>query len=188
MNETDVQDFWQHHPCGEAQVGGLARFRSDYETFFREYDQYRYDREGHILACLDNVDFEGKRTLEIGLGQGADSEQIIRRGAKWSGVDLTAESINRVGIRLELKGLPFEDLVQGSVLELPFEDNSFDLVFRHGVLHHVPDIQRAQKEIRRVLKPGGVLIAMLYAKYFLELFALYIDSQTAWADSGLRST
>jgi len=168
MNEADVQDFWQHHPCDETQVGGLANFRGDYETFFKQCDQFRYNEEGHILACLDKIDFADKQTLEIGLGQGADSEQIIRRGAKWSGVDLTAESIDRVGVRFELKDLPFENLVQGSVLDLPFEDNSFDLVFSHGVLHHVPDIQRAQKEIRRVLKPEGVLIAMLYAKYSLN--------------------
>lgn len=168
MNETDVQDFWQHHPCGDMQVGGLAKFRSNYETFFKEYDEFRYKKEGHILKCLDNIDFGDRQTLDIGLGQGADAEQIIRRGARWSGVDLTAESIERVQVRLDLKELPYENLVQGSVLELPFEDNSFDIVFSHGVLHHVPDIQRAQKEIRRVLRPDGILVAMLYAKYSLN--------------------
>jgi len=168
MNQNDVQNFWQHHPCGESFVGGLDSFRSDYEKFFEEYDQFRYDKEGHILKCLDNIDFADKQTLEIGLGQGADSEQIIRRGAKWSGIDLTAESIDRVRVRLKLKDLAFENLVHGSVLDLPFEDNSFDIVFSHGVLHHVPDIQRAQEEIWRVLMPEGVLIAMLYAKYSLN--------------------
>lgn len=168
MNQNDVRTFWQHHPCGELFVGGLDSFRSDYEKFFEEYDQFRYGTEGHILKCLDNIDFADKQTLEIGLGQGADSEQIIRRNAKWSGIDLTAESINRVRVRLELKNLAFEKLVHGSVLDLPFEDNSFDVVYSHGVLHHVPDIQRAQEEIWRVLKPDGMLVAMLYAKYSLN--------------------
>lgn len=41
-------------------------------------------------------------------------------------------------------------------------------MFSHGVLHHIPDIQRAQKEIARVLKPDGELIIMLYAKWSLN--------------------
>lgn len=168
MNENQVQEFWQHNPCGDMQVGGLAKYRENYETFFRDYDEYRYNKEGHILACLDGIPFADKQTLEIGLGQGADAEQLIRRGAKWSGVDLTEESVERVGVRLQLKSLPFENLVQGSALELPFEDNSFDIVFSHGVLHHIPEIERAQREIHRVLRPDGLLVAMLYARYSLN--------------------
>ena len=108
--------------------------------------------------------------LEIGLGLGADSEQIIRRGAHWTGVDdLTAESVDRVRTRLQdYRGVPYDDVIQGSVLELPLPDNSFDVVFSHGVLHHVPDIARAQSELARVLRPGGEAIVMLYAKYSLN--------------------
>jgi SAM-dependent methyltransferase len=102
--------------------------------------------------------------LEIGLGQGADSEQLIRRGALWSGLDLTAESVERVRTRLALRGLSHGGLKQGSALDIPYADNSFDMVFSHGVLHHIPQIDRAQAEIRRVLKPGGELVAMVYAK------------------------
>ena len=102
--------------------------------------------------------------LEIGLGQGAESEQIIRRGARWSGLDLTSESVDRVRARLALRGLPHEALRQGSALEIPWPDNYFDIVFSHGVLHHIPDIHTAQSEIHRVLRPSGTLIAMLYAR------------------------
>lgn len=185
MRETDIQNFWQNHPCGELLVGGLDHRRGDYISFFDEYDRFRYATEDHILRCLDAIDFDGKRTLEIGLGQGADSEQIIRRGATWSGLDVTEESVARVRARLELRALHFDALKKGSVLEIPFPDHSFDIVFSHGVLHHVPDIQQAQREIHRVLKPDGELIVMLYAKWSLNyllcisflrrlgLFALY---------------
>ena len=175
MNETQVHDFWERHPCGDMQVGGLREHRSDYEAFFSDYDRLRYRKEGHILTCLDNIDLKGKRVLEIGLGQGADSEQIIRRGAIWSGLDLTAESVARVQTRLALRNLPHESLVQGSVLRIPHEDHRFDIVFSHGVLHHVPEIQTAQREIHRVLKPEGELIAMLYARSSLNyLFSIAI--------------
>lgn len=110
----------------------------------------------------------GKKLLEIGLGQGADSEQLIQRGAIWSGLDLTPESVSRVKTRLSIRNIPYQSVKQGSVLSIPYESKSFDTVFSHGVLHHVPDIQAAQAEIHRVLKPGGELIVMLYARNSLN--------------------
>ncbi len=169
MNETEVQTFWNAHPCGDHIVGGLhGEFADDYERFFAAYDTWRYDQERHILACLDQVDWRDKKVLEIGLGQGAESEQLIRRGARWSGLDLTAESVARVGARLALRDLPHDDLKQGSALAIPYPDDSFDHVFSHGVLHHIPDIATAQAEIHRVLRPGGTLVAMLYARRSLN--------------------
>lgn len=169
MDEQTVQEFWQSHACGDAQVGGLQeRFEGDYERFFTDYDRFRYANERHIPACLESLNVAGKKVLEIGLGQGSESECLIRQGALWSGVDLTSESIERVRTRLTLRQLQYEDLRQGSVLDLPFAEDSFDVVFSHGVLHHVPDIRQAQKEIHRVLRPDGELVMMLYARWSLN--------------------
>jgi SAM-dependent methyltransferase len=169
MDELTVQRFWQEHACGDGQVGGLhEHFRGDYEKFFTVYDGFRYQNERHLPACIEALNVGGKRLLEIGLGEGSDSELLIRQGARWSGVDLTAESIERVRTRLMLRDLPYEELRQGSVLQLPFADSSFDMVFSHGVLHHVPDIAQAQREIHRVLRPGGELVIMMYARWSLN--------------------
>ncbi|MBI4651055.1 class I SAM-dependent methyltransferase [Candidatus Desantisbacteria bacterium] len=168
MNELEIQNFWNQHPCGDLQVGGLQQRGGDYEAFFIDYDRFRYRKEAHILKCLDDIDFKGKQVLEIGLGQGADSEQIIKRGAIWSGLDLTPESVARIQTRLSLRQLPHQSVKQGSVLHIPYDDRSFDIVFSHGVLHHVPNILAAQREIHRVLKPDGELIVMLYARWSLN--------------------
>jgi SAM-dependent methyltransferase len=169
MDEQTIQRFWQDHACGDAQVGGLhERFHDDYENFFRDYDQFRYQNERHLPSCIAALNVAGKQVLEIGLGEGADSERLIREGARWSGVDLTAESVERVQTRLMLRELPHEELRQGSVLDLPFADDSFDMVFSHGVLHHVPEIRQAQAEIHRVLRPGGELVIMVYARWSLN--------------------
>jgi SAM-dependent methyltransferase len=168
MNERDIQEFWNKNPCGDAQVGGLKHHMGDFEAFFTTYDSFRYRKEAHILQCLDRIDFKGKDVLEIGLGQGADSEQIIRRGGVWSGLDLTRESLDRVRARLALRDLPYKFAKEGSVLRIPFPEKSFDMVFSHGVLHHVPEIQAAQREIHRVLRPQGELIVMLYARWSLN--------------------
>jgi SAM-dependent methyltransferase len=50
----------------------------------------------------------------------------------------------------------------------PFADDSFDMVFSHGVLHHLPDIKQAQSELHRVLSPGGELVIMVYARWSLN--------------------
>jgi SAM-dependent methyltransferase len=86
----------------------------------------------------------------------------------WSGVDLTPESVARGSARLGLRRLPYGRLECASALALPFPDNSFDLVFSHGVLHHIPDVKAAQREIARVLKSSGQLVAMLYARRSLN--------------------
>jgi len=168
MNEQAIAEFWNKHPCGEAQVGSLGQHRGDYEAFFSEYDRFRYHKEAHILGCLDAIDFKEKSVLEVGLGQGADSEQIIKRGATWYGLDLTSESVDRARTRLSLRNLPHQGVKQGSVLQIPFDEKTFDIVFSHGVLHHVPEIEAAQREIHRVLKPNGELIVMLYSKWSLN--------------------
>jgi glycosyltransferase involved in cell wall biosynthesis/SAM-dependent methyltransferase len=168
-DEHEIRDFWDAHPCGQDQVGAPDAYRhGDPAHFFAEYDRFKYSIETHIPECIDRLDVAGKRVLEIGTGEGAESEQLIRRGARWSGVDLTPESVERVATRLTLRKLPFDDLHRASVLDLPFPDATFDVVFTHGVLHHVPDIHRAQREIRRVLHPDGELVVMLYARWSLN--------------------
>jgi ubiquinone/menaquinone biosynthesis C-methylase UbiE len=106
--------------------------------------------------------------LEIGICQGADAEQLTHRGARWSGLDLTEESVDRMKMRAKVHDLPIEGLKVGSALDIPYSDHQFDIVFSHGVLHHIPEISRAQAEIRRVLKPTGSLIMMVYAKQSLN--------------------
>jgi ubiquinone/menaquinone biosynthesis C-methylase UbiE len=169
LKETDIRDFWQEHPCGADLVGDLTdESRREYIDFFDRYDKYRYTKEPHILKSLDRIGFSGKNILEIGLGQGADGEQIVLRGGTYSGVDLTEESVRRTLMRFSLKDLPFGRIEQASALELPFAADEFDIVFSHGVLHHIPEIHKAQAEIARVLKPAGKLIVMLYAKWSLN--------------------
>lgn len=180
--ESEIRDFWQKNPCGAALVGDLsADARREYEEFFERYDAYRYDKEPHILTNLDAIDFRGKRVLEIGLGQGADAEAIVARGGIYSGVDLTEESVKRVRMRFDLKGLEHGEIKQGSALELPFETGSFDIVFSHGVLHHIPEIKKASAEIARVLAADGELISMLYARRSLN----YLGSIAVLRRAGL---
>ncbi|MFO1356302.1 MAG: class I SAM-dependent methyltransferase [Gammaproteobacteria bacterium] len=168
MDESAIRQFWNSDPSGQNCVGGVDSYRADPGKFFADYDRFRYASEPHLPACLDGLDVAGRRVLEIGFGQGTDAERLIRRGARWSGLELAPEFIERARTRLRLRGLAFDEVCEGSVLSLPWPDASFDMVFSHGVLHCVPEIHRAQAEIHRVLRPGGELVVMLYAKRSLN--------------------
>lgn len=177
-NEVKTESFWSTHPNG-SRVEGVAKFgdpSTDFIGFMERYDAYRYQTEPHILRYMDALPLNGAEVLEIGLGQGADSEQLIRRGAHWHGIDLTEKSVEQVKKRLALKQLPYRSVHCGSATKLPYADNSFDIVYSFGVLHHVPDIAAAQREIKRVLKPGGQVLVGVYAKhslnYWLSIFLL----------------
>jgi ubiquinone/menaquinone biosynthesis C-methylase UbiE len=165
MEEKNIQQFWQDNPCGETLID--TDYHQDLK-FFDDFDDMRYSSHCHLIGCLEKIDFSGKKVLEIGIGQGADAEQIVRGGGHYTGLDLTAEAVSRVKQRFALKKLPYDNVVQGSILDAPFEENSFDIVFSHGVLHHVPDINTAQREISRILKPNGLLVVMLYARHSLN--------------------
>jgi ubiquinone/menaquinone biosynthesis C-methylase UbiE len=143
---------------------------------FRRLDQTRYSQCPRLLQMLNTVPLEGKRVLEIGVADGCDSEQLIRRGAIWSGVALDRESLYRVERRFKLRSLHYERLFWGTAEHLPCQDGVFDLVFSHGALSRIAQLTSVQNEIARVLKPDGELIAVLYAKWSLCYLLSLLDS------------
>ena len=160
-SKTDLKErvraFWQAHPCGtkfsDAEMGT--------REFFERVEAHRYTKEWHIPEAADFAGARGLRVLEIGCGLGTDGAQFAKAGAYYAGVDLTEAAIELARKRFELSGLEGEFRVADAE-KLDFTDESFDLVYSHGVLHHTPDTARAVQEIHRVLKPGGRAIVMLY--------------------------
>jgi len=171
-NKTEeIREFWNENPCGS----NFISYEQD-KAFYEEYDEFRYRTEGHILDELDQIDFKNKKVLEIGLGQGADSMQISLRGADYYGIDLTDESVRRLKERFKLFDLNYNSIIKDNAEKIPFEDNFFDIVYSHGVIHHSPKIDKIVSEIHRVLKPDGKAVIMLYHKnsfnYWVSIFFL----------------
>jgi ubiquinone/menaquinone biosynthesis C-methylase UbiE len=152
-----VRAFWQAHPCGtkftDAETGS--------REFFERIERHRYEKEWHIPQAADFAGARGLRVLEIGCGVGTDGLQFARAGAIYTGVDLTDAAVELARKNFATAGLPGEFRVADAE-RLDFPDESFDIVYSHGVLHHTPDIEAAVKEVHRVLKPGGRAIVMLY--------------------------
>jgi SAM-dependent methyltransferase len=152
-----VRAFWQAHPCGtkfsDAAIGS--------HDFFERVEAHRYEKEWHIPAAADFAGAGGLKVLEIGCGLGTDGAQFAKAGADYTGVDLTEAAIDLARKRFALFGLKGKFQVADAE-NLDFPDETFDVVYSHGVLHHTPDIDAAVREVHRVLKPGGRAIVMLY--------------------------
>jgi len=152
-----VRSFWQENPCGTKFADAPPGSRRFYELV----EEHRYTKEWHIPVAAHFADAKDLAVLEVGCGLGTDGAQFAKAGAKYTGIDLTDAAVELAKRRFELFDLPGTFRVADAE-RLDFPDNSFDLVYSHGVLHHTPDTPTAVREIHRVLRPGGKAVVMLY--------------------------
>jgi ubiquinone/menaquinone biosynthesis C-methylase UbiE len=176
--KNDVRDFWNTDPCG-------SRYLGDHEDF-EAHARARYQLEPYIHDFAGFAHSAGKRVLEIGVGMGADYLEWLRAGAQASGVDLSSASIERAKRRSELAGYT-PDLRVSDAEHLPFPDNTFDIVYSYGVMHHSPNTLQCIREARRVLTPGGALRIMIYNHPSLTGLMLWLRYGW-WRGQSLRQT
>lgn len=162
-----IHAFWNAASCGEK----LYLQGSD-RAAFETQRQARYALEP-IPAFADFASFRGRKTLEIGVGLGADHQSLAEAGADLHGIDLTERAVAFTRARLELFGLKSHVAV-GDAERLPFPDASFDAVYSWGVLHHTPNTPQACAEVMRVLRPGGSAKIMIYHKHSLIGLMLWL--------------
>jgi ubiquinone/menaquinone biosynthesis C-methylase UbiE len=104
---------------------------------------------------------EGDRFLDLGVGTGTIFEEILKTvDVRGTGMDYTQ---NMVRIARSKEGNSKAGFLQGNGVKLPFQDNSFDLVFSVDVFHHIAFegfnyVDQALTEAHRVLSPGGTLL------------------------------
>ena len=165
--KQQVRTYWNQASCGTEFI--LSPKFS--QAYFEDIEQFRYKIEPEIFSFAQFTRFHNKKVLEVGVGAGSDFLQWVRAGAQTYGVDLSEEAIENVQHRLALYGLKAADLTIGDAENLPYPDNSFDLVYSWGVIHHSPNTIKCLEEIVRVTKPGGSIKLMVYNRN--SLFAFY---------------
>ena len=180
-----AREQWGANPCGTNAAGDLQFGTREY---FDAIEQYRYDVYAPWMKEEVGFDrFRDKRLLEIGFGTGTDLLQFARAGALVTGVDLTPRSIDIARRRFDVYGERGEFLI-GDGENLSFPDESFDVVYSFGVLHHTPDTPRAIREVHRVLRPGGKAIVMLYHRGSLAYWGGLIFKQGILRGKLLRNS
>jgi len=174
MSETteslkrEVREWWNANPMLYDWQGTMdLKFGS--KEFFDEIDR-RFWNSGAFASAHDRTPFgklieyeqwRGKRVLDIGCGSGAHTALLARSGCIVTAVDLSGTAVELTKRRLELFDVT-ADVLEADVECLPFESESFDLVWSWGVIHHTPRADRALEEIHRVLRPGGDARVMVY--------------------------
>src|SRR6267142_4339953 len=128
-----VRAFWQEHPCGTKFADASPGSRRFYELV----EEHRYQKEWHIPAAADFSNTRGKKVLEIGCGLGTDGAQFALAAADYTEIDPTDAALDLARRRFDLFNLPGA-FRTADAENLDFPDESFYVVYSHGVLHHTP--------------------------------------------------
>jgi SAM-dependent methyltransferase len=154
---ADVRHYWNQH-IHDLEISTQP---PGSPGFFADLDHYHFEKLHHLPRLVRFEGYQGKRVLDVGCGAGTDLVRFARAGAVVSGVDLSASAIALARQNVSQQGLE-ADLREADGEHLPYADDTFDLVFAHGVVQYTPGDRALVDECRRVLKPGGEAVFQVY--------------------------
>jgi ubiquinone/menaquinone biosynthesis C-methylase UbiE len=123
------------------------------DNFEKFMDDYDVSRRCCLIfdILLKEIDFNGKKVLEVGSGTGRISREILSRKADLTILDIGENLVQQVSKKLGCKG------IAGDACALPFEDQTFDLVISSECIEHTENPLRAIQEMCRVCRKNGVV-------------------------------
>lgn len=154
---TRISGYWDEH------IHDLAITTHPVGTreFFHQLDEYRYDKLNYLPQLVNFDAYRGRNLLEVGCGAGIDLVRFARAGAEVTGIDISKTAVELAQKNIEQHGLQADlRVMNGECMKFP--ENTFDVVYAHGVLQYTADTGKMIREIHRVLKPGGQAILMVY--------------------------
>ncbi|MHC1708553.1 MAG: class I SAM-dependent methyltransferase [Bacteroidales bacterium] len=114
------------------------------------------------IELLDRIHFRKNcRLLDIGSGTGFPLLEVAERmgeGSMAYGIDPWREAVDRINHKVSIYGIRKVEVIQGMAENMPFQDNTFDLVLSNNGLNNVEDIEKVLSECYRVTKPGAQLL------------------------------
>lgn len=166
------------HHGGNNMVNDTSQMSDNLRRFYESSEKYlkmiNYQTNPHrIKVTCQYVDFVEKEAkgcqtiLDLGCGPGLSSYLLSERGFTVTGVDISQKFLDVSKAKQSDK----LRLVQADVSSLDFPDGSFDIVTSHELIEHIIEVDRALREMKRVLKKGGKII-ILAPNLFSPLSAL----------------
>ncbi|PIP24953.1 MAG: hypothetical protein COX34_01400 [Candidatus Nealsonbacteria bacterium CG23_combo_of_CG06-09_8_20_14_all_36_12] len=138
----------------------LEKTRQDYNLIAREFSNKREEIWGETRFLFDDYLIFGEKVLDLGCGNGRYFPLFEEKEVDYFGIDNSAELI-----KIAKEKYPQAKFHIANALNLPFPNNYFDKVYSIAVFHHMPSEEfriRFLKEVKRVLKPGGLLIILVW--------------------------
>lgn len=126
--------------------------------------------------------WHGKNILEYACGgSGSDALEYLERGNNLTCLDIIQENLDNAEINIRNAGGNMDEIdfiLLECSWDIPFEDNSFDVVNAGGVLHHIElhNQPKVIQELHRILKPQGIMYTMIYTRELEEILKPHIEN------------
>ena len=187
IDETSIREARMKEAWTDPKIANIVYHDWEASTYDEKwsisYDDrcisYARDRYVHVAG---DEGWPAERMLEIGAGTGFFTLNLMQAGLARSAV-VTDISQGMVDVAVR-NGRALGLDVEGQAADaeaLPFADGEFDLVIGHAVLHHIPDLDLAFREILRVLKPGGRFVFCGEPTAKGDVIARRLSMWTWWA-------
>jgi 2-polyprenyl-3-methyl-5-hydroxy-6-metoxy-1,4-benzoquinol methylase len=177
----DVRKYWNAHPLFSHEIAQPGT-----RAFFEQLDWLKKnDIERFSMRYWEFEKSAGRQLLDVGCGPGWLTVQYAKAGAHVTAVDLTPRAVELTRQFLEFEGLT-ATVREGNAEQLPFGDESFDVVVSSGVLHHTPDTPKAIGECWRVLRRGGDARLTFYYRGVLHSRAVFPLTRLAMRLGGVK--
>jgi ubiquinone/menaquinone biosynthesis C-methylase UbiE len=163
------REWWESHPMRYdwKERIGAEEFSKE---FFAEIDRRFFEESRKFMPWTrhpfdDLMPFDAlpeSSVLEIGVGNGSHAQLLATHARQFTGIDLTEYAVAATTERLKLAGVSNARVMRMDAEALDFADATFDFIWTWGVIHHSANTPRVLAEMRRVLKPGGRAVTMVY--------------------------
>jgi ubiquinone/menaquinone biosynthesis C-methylase UbiE len=168
--------WWETHPMRYDWKDAIPGEEFSKE-FFAEIDR-RFFSAAELYAPWKKIPFDtfidfnalrNKDVLEIGVGNGSHAQLLASHARSFAGIDLTGYAVKSTTERMRVFGLA-ATVRQMDAEQMQFPDNSFDFIWSWGVIHHSANTRKVLEEMRRVLRPGGEAVVMVYHRTIWEYY------------------
>lgn len=152
-------EFWDEL-CG-SQLANMLGIKDDSPEALKKFDDWYFNFYPYLANYIPFSELNGMDVLEVGLGYGTVAQRLVEAGCNYQGLDIAKGPVDMVNHRVTQVGLTGK-ATQGSILEPPFENESFDVIVAIGCLHHTGNLALAIEQCRQLLRSNGKLIFMVY--------------------------
>lgn len=170
------RSWWESHPMRydwRHRIMAPEFSRAFYEEIDRRhfFDAARYTppRQRPFDEWIPFERLAEQDVLEIGVGNGSHAQLLAPHCRRYVGIDLTDYAVQSTQRRFEIFDLQGE-IRQMDAEKMAFADASFDFIWTWGVIHHSANTEHILREMRRVLRPGGRAVMMVYHRSFFYYY------------------